>query len=100
MYLTNEEKEKLLLWLAGKMAKERKEKGLKLNYPEAVAYICYEVMEAVRAGCSYEEAIKSVETALRKEDVIEGVKDMIEDIQIELTFEDGTKLISVQRPIK
>ncbi len=100
MFLTNEEKEKLLLYLAGIIAKERKNKGLKLNYPEAVAYICAELMDNVRNGVSYDEAVSIAQSVLKKEDVMDGVEKMVEFIQIELTFDDGTKLLSISNPIK
>ena len=91
MRLTPKEQEKLLLHLAGNLAKERKARGLKLNYPEAVAYISSELMEMARDG-------KEV-TELR-DDVMEGVADMVSEVQVEATFPDGTKMVTVHNPIQ
>ena len=99
MRLTPKEQEKLLLHLAGSLAKERKERGLKLNYPEAVAYISSELMEMARDGKEVTELMHLGTTLLSKEDVMEGVADMAAEVQVEATFPDGTKLVTVHNPI-
>ena len=100
MRLTPKEQEKLLLHLAGSLAKERKERGLKLNYPEAVAYISSELMEMARDGKEVTELMHLGTTLLSKEDVMEGVADMVAEVQVEATFPDGTKLVTVHNPIQ
>ena len=100
MRLTPKEQEKLLLHLAGSLAKERKEGGLKLNYPEAVAYISSELMEMARDGKEVTELMRLGTTLLSKEDVMEGVADMAAEVQVEATFPDGTKLVTVHNPIQ
>ena len=100
MRLTPKEQEKLLLHLAGSLAKERKERGLKLNYPEAVAYISSELMEMARDGKEVTELMQLGTRILSKDDVMEGVADMIHEIQVEATFPDGTKLVTVHNPIQ
>ncbi|HIT13237.1 MAG TPA: urease subunit gamma [Candidatus Scatomonas merdigallinarum] len=100
MRLTPKEQEKLLLHLAGSLAKERKERGLKLNYPEAVAYISSELMEMARDGKEVTELMHLGTTLLSKEDVMEGVADMAAEVQVEATFPDGTKLVTVHNPIQ
>ena len=100
MRLTHKEKEKLLLHLAGSLAKERKERGLKLNYQEAVAYISSELMEMARDGKEVTELMHLGTTLLSKEDVMEGVADMAAEVQVEATFPDGTKLVTVHNPIQ
>ena len=92
--------EKLLLHVAGNLAKERKERGLKLNYPEAVAYISSELMEMARDGREVTELMQLGTTLLTKEDVMEGVADMVAEVQVEATFPDGTKLVTVHNPIQ
>lgn len=99
MHLTPREQEKLMLHYAGNLAKERKQKGLKLNYPEAVAYISSEILEQARAGMSVAELMSYGRKLLSAEDVMEGVAEMIPEIQIEATFLDGTKLVTVHNPI-
>ena len=100
MRLTPKEQEKLLLHLAGSLAKERKERGLKLNYPEAVAYISSELMEMARDGKEVTELMHLGTTLLSKEDVMEGVADMAAEVQVGATFPDGTKLVTVHNPIQ
>ena len=99
MHLTPRETDKLMLHLAGSLAKERKARGLKLNYPEAVAYISSELMELARDGYSVTELMSMGMTMLTAEDVMEGVAEMIPEIQVEATFPDGTKLVTVHHPI-
>jgi urease gamma subunit len=98
--LSPREAEKLLISLAGMVAKSRQEKGLKLNYPEAVALIASELQEAIREGKTVAELMDFGRTILTKDDVMEGVAAMIPEIQVEGTFPDGTKLVTVHRPIE
>lgn len=99
MRLTPRETEKLMLHFAGVLAKERKERGLKLNYPEAIAYISAELLERARDGCSVTELMSMGTQLLSSQDVMEGVAEMIHEIQLEATFPDGTKLVTVHNPI-
>ena len=99
MELTPREKDKLLIFTAALLAERRKAKGLKLNYPEAVAFISAALMEGAREGRSVQELMSWGATLLRREDVMEGVAEMIPEIQIEATFPDGTKLVTVHNPI-
>lgn len=100
MHLTPRETEKLMLYVAGEVAKKRKASGLKLNYPEAIALISSDLIEAARAGKTVAGLMEYGKTILAKEDVMEGVAEMIDDIQIEATFPDGTKLVTVHDPIQ
>ena len=100
MHLLPRETEKLLLHLAGELAQKRKNRGLKLNYPEAVALISSELMEAARDGKTVAELMQFGATILTKDDVMEGIAEMIHDVQIEATFPDGTKLVTVHNPIR
>lgn len=100
MKLTLREKEKLLIVVAAEVARRRKNKGLKLNYPEAVALITDELMEGAREGKSVEELMSFGRTILTRDDVMEGVPEMVETVQVEATFPDGTKLVSVKDPIQ
>lgn len=100
MKLTAREQEKLLIVVAADLARRRKERGLKLNYPEAVAFITYEILEGARDGRTVAELMKYGTTILTRDDVIEGVAEMIEDIQVEATFPDGTKLVTIHHPIR
>lgn len=100
MFLSNKDKEKLMIVVAADLARRRKERGLRLNYPEAVAIITYEVLEGARDGKSVAELMQYGTTILSEEDVMEGVPTMIKDIQVEATFPDGTKLVTVHHPIK
>ena len=99
MELTPREKDKLLVFTAALLAERRKEKGLKLNYPEAVAFISAALMEGAREGRSVQELMSWGATLLKRADVMEGVPEMIPEIQIEATFPDGTKLVTVHHPI-
>ena len=99
MELTPREKDKLLIFTAGLLAERRKARGLKLNYPEAVAFISAALMEGARDGKSVSELMGWGATLLTRDDVMEGVAEMIPDIQIEATFPDGTKLVMVHHPI-
>ena len=99
MELTPREKDKLLIFTAGLLAERRKGKGLKLNYPEAVAYISAALLEGAREGRSVQELMSWGGTLLRRADVMEGVAEMIPEIQVEATFPDGTKLVTVHNPI-
>ncbi|UOE77803.1 urease subunit gamma [Parageobacillus thermoglucosidasius] len=100
MRLTAREQEKLLIVVAADLARRRKERGLKLNYPEAVAFITYEILEGARDGRTVVELMQYGTTILTRDDVMEGVPEMIEDIQVEATFPDGTKLVTVHHPIR
>lgn len=100
MHLSPRETEKLLLFLAGELAEKRKARGLKLNYPEAIALISSQLQEAARDGKSVADLMHYGTTILTRDDVMEGVPEMIHDIQIEATFPDGTKLVTVHDPIR
>lgn len=99
MELTPREKDKLLIFTAALLAERRKGRGLKLNYPEATAYITAAVMEGARDGRSVAELMSYGATLLTRADVMEGVPEMIPEIQVEATFPDGTKLVTVHQPI-
>ena len=99
MELTPREKDKLLIFTAALLAQRRKARGLKLNYPEAVALISAAVMEGARDGRSVAELMSAGREVLTRADVMEGVAEMISDIQVEATFPDGTKLVTVHQPI-
>jgi len=99
MQLTPREKDKLLIFTAALVAERRKARGLKLNYPEAVAYVTAAIMEGARDGRTVAELMTFGRTLLARDDVMEGVPEMIPDIQVEATFPDGTKLVTVHQPI-
>lgn len=99
MELTPREKDKLLIFTAGLLAERRLARGLKLNYPEAVALISCAILEGARDGRSVSELMHFGTTLLRRDQVMEGVPEMIPDIQVEATFPDGTKLVTVHQPI-
>ena len=99
MELTPREKDKLLIFTAALLAERRKARGLKLNYPEAVAYITAAILEGARDGKSVAELMGFGTTLLGREDVMEGVPEMVPEIQVEATFPDGTKLVTVHHPI-
>jgi urease subunit gamma len=99
MELLPREKDKLLLFTAGLLAERRRDRGLKLNYPEAVAYISLAVLEGARDGQSVAELMGSCRNLLTREDVMDGVPEMIREVQVEATFPDGTKLVTVHDPI-
>ena len=99
MELTPREKDKLLLFTAALLAERRKARGLKLNYPEAVALISAAVMEGARDGRTVAQLMSEGRSILTRDDVMDGVAEMIPDIQVEATFPDGTKLVTVHQPI-
>ncbi len=99
MELSPREKDKLLIFTAALLAERRKAKGLKLNYPEAVALISAEIMEGAREGRSVAELMDYGRSLLSRDEVMEGVPEMIHDVQVEATFPDGTKLVTVHDPI-
>ena len=100
MHLTPREQEKLLVYVAAELARARRARGLKLNYPEAVSIITAEVLEGARDGKSVAELMRYGATILTREDVMEGVPEMIHEVQVEGTFPDGTKLVTVHDPIR
>ena len=99
MELSPREKDKLLIFTAGLLAERRKARGLKLNYPEAVAYISAAILEGARDGRTVAELMSFGATLLSRSDVMEGVPEMIPEVQVEATFPDGTKLVTVHHPI-
>ena len=99
MELTPREKDKMLIFTAGLVAERRKARGLKLNYPEAVAYISAALLEGARDGQSVAELMEFGRTLLNRDDVMDGVAEMVPEVQVEATFPDGTKLITVHNPI-
>ena len=99
MHLTNREQEKLLIFVAAELARKRQARGLKLNHPEAVAMITAELLEGARDGRSVADLMSYGKTILTREDVMEGVPEMVEQVQVEATFLDGTKLVTVHQPI-
>ena len=99
MELTPRDKDKLLLFTAALLAERRKAKGLKLNYPEAIALISAEIMEGAREGRSVAEMMTAGTEILTRDDVMEGVAEMVDEVQVEATFPDGTKLVTVHNPI-
>ncbi len=99
MELSPREKDKLLIFTAALLAERRKAKGLKLNYPESIALISAEIMEGAREGKSVAEMMSYGRTILSADDVMDGVAEMIHDVQVEATFPDGTKLVTVHNPI-
>ena len=100
MDLSPREKDKLLIFTAGLVAERRKDRGLKLNYPEAVAYISAAILEGARDGRSVPDLMDYGTTLLAREDVMEGVAEMIPEVQVEATFPDGTKLVTVHQPVR
>jgi urease subunit gamma len=100
MHLTPREQEKLLIFTAAELARRRRARGLKLNYPEALAFITAEILEGIRDGRTVAELMASGLDILRREEVMEGVAEMIDEVQVEGTFPDGTKLVTVHRPIR
>jgi urease gamma subunit len=99
MDLSPREKDKLMIYVAAMVARDRKARGLKLNYPEAVALITAEVLEGIRDGRSVTELMQFGRTILSRADVMDGIPEMIHDIQVEGTFPDGTKLVTIHEPI-
>ncbi len=100
MDLSPREKDKLLVYVAAMVARDRKARGLKLNYPETIALITAEVLEGIREGRSVAELMQYGTTILTPDDVMEGIPEMIPEIQIEGTFPDGTKLVTIHQPIR
>jgi urease subunit gamma/beta len=100
MHLLPRETEKLLLYVAALLARERRARGLKLNYPEAVALVACEMLEAIRDGLSVAEVAARGASVLTADEVMEGVAEMVDEVQVEGTFADGTKLVTVHRPIR
>jgi urease gamma subunit len=99
MELTPREKDKLLLFTAALVAERRKARGLKLNYPEAIAYISAAIVEGARDGRSVAELMDFGRTLLSREEVMDGIAEMVDEVQVEATFPDGTKLVTVHNPI-
>ena len=100
MHLSPQEKDKLLIFTAALVAERRKNRGLKLNYPEAVAYISAAILEGARDGKTVAELMGYGQTLLARGDVMDGVAEMITEVQVEATFPDGTKLVTVHEPIR
>jgi len=100
MHLTPREQEKLLIFTAAELARRRRARGLKLNHPEALAIITAETLEGIRDGRSVSELMAAGLSILGRDDVMEGVPEMIDEVQVEGTFPDGTKLITIHRPIR
>ncbi|EUJ44087.1 urease subunit gamma [Listeria riparia] len=100
MNLTAKEQEKLLIVVAADLARRRRDRGLRLNYPESIALITYEVLEGARDGKTVAELMQYGATILTVDDVMDGIAEMISDIQVEATFPDGTKLVTVHQPIR
>ena len=99
MELTPREKDKLMLFTAGLVAERRLAKGLKLNYPEAIALISCEIMEGAREGKTVAEMMSYGRTILNREQVMDGIAELVDEVQVEATFPDGTKLVTVHNPI-
>ncbi|MEO0802746.1 MAG: urease subunit gamma [Cyanobacteria bacterium J06642_2] len=99
MQLTPQEKDKLLIFTAALLAERRKDRGLKLNYPESVAYITAAILEGAREGRTVSDLMSYGTTLLSRDDVMAGIPEMIHEVQVEATFPDGTKLVTVHSPI-
>ncbi|MBM4121211.1 MAG: urease subunit gamma [Nitrospira sp.] len=100
MHLTPREQEKLLIYVAAQLAKDRKARGLKLNHPEAVAYLTAALLEGIRDGRSVSDLMSYGATLLTSADVMAGVPEMLSELQVEGTFQDGTKLVTIHQPIR
>lgn len=100
MQLSPQEKDKLLIFTAALLAERRKARGIKLNYPEAVAYISAAILEGAREGRTVADLMSYGTTLLMREDVMEGIAEMVKEVQVEATFPDGTKLVTVHDPIR
>ena len=100
MHLTPREQEKLLIFTAAEVARRRRARGLKLNHPEALALITAEILEGIRDGRPVSELMASGLSILSRDDVMDGVPEMIDEVQVEGTFPDGTKLVTIHRPIR
>jgi len=100
MHITPREADKLMLFLAGELAEKRKARGLKLNYPEAIALISSRLLEGARDGRTVADLMQYGATILSREDVMDGIPEMIREVQIEATFPDGTKLVTIHDPVR
>jgi urease subunit gamma len=100
MHLSPREQEKLMVVVAADLARRRQERGLKLNYPESIAILTYEILEGARDGRSVADLMGHGTTILKRSDVMEGVPEMVHEVQVEATFPDGTKLVTVHHPIR
>jgi len=100
MHLSPQEQDKLMIFLAAQLAERRQARGLKLNYPEAVALLSFTILEGARDGKSVAELMSEGLKVLSRQDVMEGVPEMVHEIQVEATFPDGTKLVTLHRPIR
>ncbi|MFZ0709358.1 MAG: urease subunit gamma [Terrimicrobiaceae bacterium] len=100
MHLSPREQEKLMVVVAADLARRRQKRGLKLNYPESIAILTYEILEGARDGRSVADLMSHGTTILQRSDVMEGVPEMIQEVQVEATFPDGTKLVTVHDPIR
>ena len=100
MHLTPREQEKLLIFTAAELARRRRSRGLKLNHPEALAILTAEILEGIRDGRTVSELMESGQSILHRDDVMEGVPEMIDEVQVEGTFPDGTKLVTIHHPIR
>ena len=100
MHLSPREKDKLMIVVAADLARRRRDRGLKLNYPESVALVSYEVLEGARDGKSVADLMSHGATILKRDEVMEGVPEMMDEVQVEATFPDGTKLVTVHKPVR
>jgi urease subunit gamma len=100
MHLSPREQEKLMIVMAADLARRRQRRGLKLNYPESIAILTYEILEGARDGRSVADLMSHGTTILQRNDVMEGVPEMVQQVQVEATFPDGTKLVTVHNPIR
>ena len=100
MMLSQKERDKLLIYVASSLAKERRARGLKLNYPEAIALITGEILEGIREGKTVADLMQLGALILKREDVMDGVAEMIKEVQVEGTFPDGTKLVTIHQPVR
>ena len=100
MHLSPREQEKLLVVVAADLARRRQQRGLKLNYPESIAILTFEILEGARDGRSVADLMSHGTTILKRSDVMEGVPEMVHEVQVEATFPDGTKLVTVHNPIR
>ena len=100
MHLSPREQEKLMVVVAADLARRRQKRGLKLNYPESIAILTYEILEGARDGRSVADLMSHGTTILQRSDVMEGVPEMIQEVQVEATFPDGTKLVTVHDPVR
>ena len=100
MMLSQKERDKLLIYVASTLAKERRARGLRLNYPEAIALITGEILEGIREGKTVADLMQLGALILKREDVMDGVAEMIKEVQVEGTFPDGTKLVTIHHPVR